>query len=226
MMPRWILMAIVQSPEKPKDLQESKEQPKYKVTPRYGAWLHDNKFVLEIALPGVAKDAIKMKAMEDYFTLRAERDNIVYTLDLDLSFRIEPTKVTNDYTEGLLKVEFERYNPLEKAYTVIKRDKEYKDEKLLQIFPRVYRDTDYDGKKITVEMSIPGVKKEDIELKVLPSWFHVSAVRPKDNVEYAANLSFGVDIVPEKTTAEYYNGLLKIHAVIHDPLDDAKEIKL
>jgi len=219
-------MAIVQSPEKSKDMQEATDQPKYKVTPRYGAWLHDDKFVLEIALPGVAKDAIKMKAMEDYFTLRAERENIVYTLDLDLNFRIEPTKVTNEYTEGLLRVEFERFNPLEKAFTVFKRDKDYTNEKLYQIFPRVYRDTDYDAKKVTIEMSIPGVKKEDIELKVLPSWFHVSAVRPKDNVEYAANLNFGVDIVPEKTTAEYYHGLLKVHAVIHDPLDDAKEITL
>ncbi len=219
-------MAIVQSPEKTKDIEEIKDQPKYKVTPRYGAWLHDDKFVLEIALPGVAKEAIKIKAMEDYFTLRAERDNIVYTLDLDLNFRIEPTKVTNEYIEGLLRVEFERFKPLEKAFTVIKRDKDYKDETLYQIFPRIYRDSDYESKKVKVEMSIPGVKMEDIELKVLPSWFHVSAVRPKDKVEYAANVNFGIDIVPEKTTAEYYHGLLKIHAVIHDPLDDAKEVPL
>jgi len=219
-------MAIVQSPEKSKDMEEIKEQPKYKVAPRYGAWLHDDKFVLEIALPGVAKEAIKIKAMEDYFTLRAERENIVYTLDLDLNFRIEPTKVTSEYIEGLLRVEFERFKPLEKAFTVIKREKEYKDVTLYQIFPRIYRDTDYDSKKITVEMSVPGVKMEDIELKVLPSWFHVSAVRPKDKVEYAANVNFGIDIVPEKTTAEYYHGLLKIHATIHDPLDDAKEVPL
>ncbi len=219
-------MAIVQSPEKSKEMQEVKDQPKYKVTPQYGAWLHDDKFVLEVALPGVAKDGIKMKAMEDYFTLRAERDNIVYTLDLDLNFPIEPTKVTNKYTEGLLRLEFERYNPLEKAFTVFKRDRSYKDEKLYQVFPPIYRDTDCDGKKVSIEMSIPGVKKEDIELKVLSSWFHVSAVRPDDKIEYAANVSFGVDIVPEKTTAEYYHGLLKIHAVIHDPLDDSKEIVL
>lgn len=219
-------MAIVQSPEKTKDIQESKEQPKYKVTPRYGAWLHDDKFILEIALPGVAKDAIKMKAMEDYFTLRAERGNIVYTLDLDLNFRIEPTKVNNTYVEGLLKVEFERFKPLEKAFTVLKRDKEYKEEKFYQVFPRVYRDTNYDEKKVMIEMSIPGVKKEDIEVKVLPEWFHVSAIRPEDKVEYAANVNFGVDIVPEKTTVEYFHGLLKIRATIHDPMDDAKEISL
>lgn len=219
-------MAIVQSPEKQASIEESKDKPRYKVTPGYGAWLRDDKFVVEIALPGVAKDAIKIKAMEDYFSLRAERENIVYTLDLDLSFRIEPKKVTSNYTEGLLQVEFERVNPLDKAFTVLKREKDYKDDKFYQVFPRMYRDTDYDEKKITIEMSIPGVKKEDIELKVLPTWFHLSAVRPDDKVEYAAEASFGIDIVPEKTTAEYYHGLLKIHAVVHDPLDDAKEITL
>jgi len=219
-------MAIVQSPEKSKIMEETKDQPKYKVTPRYGAWLREDKFVLEVALPGVSKDAIKIKAMEDYFTLRAERENIIYTLDLDLNFRIEPTKVTSEYTEGLLHVEFERYKPLEKAFTVLKREKSYENEDFYQESPRMYRDTDYDEKKVTIEMSIPGVKKEDIELKVLPTWFHLSAVRPNHKVEYAADESFGVDIVPEKTTAEYYHGLLKIHAIIHDPLDDAKEITL
>jgi len=219
-------MAIVQSPEKIKNLEESKDQPKYKVTPRYGAWLHDNKFVLEIALPGVAKDGIKIKAMEDYFTLRAERENILYTLDLDLNFKIEPRKVTSKYEEGLLRVEFERFNPLEKAYTVFKREKVHDTKEFSQISPNMYRDTDYDEKKVTIEMSIPGVKKEDIELKVLPTWLHVSAVRPHEKVEYAVNASFGIEIVPEKTTAEYYHGLLKIYAVIHDPLDDAKEIPL
>jgi len=207
-------------------MEEVKSQPKYKVTPRYGAWLREDKFVLEIALPGVAKEAIKIKAMEDYFTLRAERENIVYTLDLDLNFKIEPTKVTSNYTEGLLRVEFERYNPLEKAFTVLKRETPAESDDHYQVSPRIYRDTDYDAKKVTIEMSIPGVKKEDIELKVLPTWFHLSAIRAKDKVEYAADASFGVDIVPEKTTAEYYHGLLKIHAVIHDPLDDAKEIAL
>jgi HSP20 family molecular chaperone IbpA len=219
-------MAIVQSLEKSQVMEDNPDQPRYKVTPRYGAWLRDDKFVLEIALPGVAKDAIKIKAMEDYFTLRAERENIIYSLDLDLNFKIEPTKVTNSYEEGLLRVEFERYNPLEKAVTVFKRDKTYDDATFSQVYPNMYRDTHYEAKKVTIEISLPGVKQEDIELKVLPTWFHLSAIRPHGKVEYAADVSFGVDIVPEKTTAEYYHGLLKIHAVIHDPMDDAKEIAL
>nr|MDO8115713.1 hypothetical protein [Candidatus Sigynarchaeota archaeon] len=182
-------MAIVQSPDKTKDLEnKAKESPKYKIMPRYGAWLQDDKFVVEVALPGVAKDAINIKALEDYFTLRAERDNIVYTLDLDLRFRIEPSKVTSKYTEGLLRVEFDRYNPLEHAYTALSRTSDYKDKKFYRTYPRMYRDIDYSDKKVLVEVSIPGVKKEDIELKVLPGSFFLSAVRPEDDLEYAANV--------------------------------------
>ncbi|MHA1734094.1 MAG: Hsp20/alpha crystallin family protein [Promethearchaeota archaeon] len=112
-------MAMVESPSK--DVQEKKEEKTkslYRVTPRYSAWLGEGKFIVQVALPGVAKENVHIRALEDYFQLRAERDNIEYTLDLDLNFRIEPDKVTTNYVEGLLRVEFERYKPLEHAYDV------------------------------------------------------------------------------------------------------------
>jgi HSP20 family molecular chaperone IbpA len=90
------------------------------------------------------------------------------------------------------------------------------------IYPEIYKEVDYDNNKVELEISIPGVKKEAILLKTLSDWFHISAVR--DEIEYRANASYGVEIVPGKTTAEYSNGLLKVHAVIRNPLDDAREI--
>jgi len=220
-------MAIVQSPETDKKMEEIKEVPKYKVTPNYGAWLDEDKFVLEVALPGVAKEKVQMKALEDYFSLRADRDNIIYTLDLDLNFKIEPGKVTTKYAEGLLHVEFERYNPLQHAFTVFERkEKNAEEENYYKVFPGMYRHTDFSEKKVSVEVSIPGVKQEDVDLKILPSGFHLIAVRPEDKMVYRAESSFGMEVVPEKTTAEYFNGLLKIHAHIRDPLDDAKEVAL
>ena len=45
-------------------------------------------------------------------------------------------------------------------------------------------------------------------------------------MQYNANQSFGVEIVPEKTEAKYDHGLLHITAYMRDPLDDAKEIEL
>ncbi|MHA1679616.1 MAG: Hsp20/alpha crystallin family protein [Promethearchaeota archaeon] len=214
-------MAIVQSGDK--NIEENIDKPKYKVTPRYSAFLDKDKFILEIALPGISKENINIKALQDFFTLRAERDNITYTLDLDLSFKIEPEKVETKYNEGLLRVEFERFDPLAHAHTVWARKHE-EDEDYIRDFPRMYKYIDYKDKKVKVEISIPGVKKEDIELKVRPTWFHLSAVRPADKREYAANQSFGVEVVPSATQVDYFEGLLKITAKIRDPIDSAKEI--
>lgn len=89
-----------------------------RIVPRYGTYLENEKVILQVALPGVSKENIKMKALKDYFTLRALRDDIQYNLDLDFGVRIEPESTTSSYSEGLLKVEFKRYNPLEHAYLV------------------------------------------------------------------------------------------------------------
>ncbi|QEE14416.1 Hsp20/alpha crystallin family protein [Promethearchaeum syntrophicum] len=89
-----------------------------RIKPRYGAWTNDNKMILQIALPGVNKDKLSMKAIEDYFTLRAYRDDIEYILDLDLGVKIEPEKTEVRYEEGLLTLEFQRYRPLEHAFNV------------------------------------------------------------------------------------------------------------
>ncbi|MBD3188091.1 hypothetical protein GF325_14740, partial [Candidatus Bathyarchaeota archaeon] len=91
-------MALVKSPDKD-EIESVDKVPKYQVTPRYGGWLIDDKFILEVALPGVSKDNIQIKALQDYFTLRATRENIQYVLDLNLNFRIEPEKVTTKFVE-------------------------------------------------------------------------------------------------------------------------------
>jgi len=47
---------------------------------------------------------------------------------------------------------------------------------------------------------------------------------PRDEIEYCANYSWGVEIEPTKTKATYKNGLLKITAHIKDPLYGAKVV--
>ncbi len=112
-------MAIVQSPSKEmKEQQARDELPKYRVTPNYTAWIGDNNFILQVPLPGVASKNIKMKALKDFFMLQAERDNIIYALELDLNFEVDPKKTKVTYQEGLLRVEFELLDPLANAYTV------------------------------------------------------------------------------------------------------------
>lgn len=98
--------------------QEQKTDLKYRVVPKYGTYLEADKVILQVALPGVNKDQINMKALKDYFTLKAQRGDTLYTLDLDFGIDIEPENTKSEYEEGLLRVEFKRYNPLEHAYIV------------------------------------------------------------------------------------------------------------
>jgi HSP20 family protein len=91
-------------------------------------------------------------------------------------------------------------------------------------FPDMRRHIDYDDRIVEFEVSMPGVAKENIVLKALPTWFHLKGRR--GHMEYSANQAFGVEIVPEKTEAEYNNGLLHIKAHIKNPLDDAKKVQL
>jgi len=213
---------------------EKKSTMKYQIRPKYGAWMEDERLILEIVLPGVKKNQIQMKSLKDYFILTADRDNnIQYALDLELNMEIVPEKTKATYQEGLLRIEMQRYNPLEKAYIVpingIKVEKQIKaetneDEDLYWVLPDVSRRVDYVNNKVELEIALPGVKEDQINLKILPEWFNLVAKR--DKYEYRANSGFGAEIIPEKTTAEYFNGLLKIHAFIHNRMDDALNVKI
>ena len=91
-------------------------------------------------------------------------------------------------------------------------------------YPDMKRRLNYKDKIVEIEVSMPGVKKENISLKALPTWFHLQAKR--GHMEYNANQSFGREIIPEKTEAQYENGLLKIVAHLKDPMADAKQVQL
>jgi len=92
------------------------------------------------------------------------------------------------------------------------------------IYPDIRRTINYDTKSVELEISLPGVKKEDIKLLVLPEIFHLTGQRGQ--MQYCANQSFGVEVVPEKTQAKYENGLLRIKAFIKDPMDAAKSVAI
>ena len=104
------------------------------------------------------------------------------------------------------------------------KEKDGKDQIRYRVHPDIYKNVNYAEKKVEIEVSLPGVKKEDIKLKALPTWFKLSAKR--NSVEFAANTSFGIEVIPNKTSAEYSNGLLKIHAIVKDPRDSAVEIEI
>jgi len=102
--------------------------------------------------------------------------------------------------------------------------KEKEQEFTYRVFPDISRRIDYDHNSIEIEVSLPGVSKSAITLKALPEIFHIEGKR--EHMLYSGNYAWGAEVVPEKTTAKYENGLLRIHAVIRNAMDDAKEVAL
>ncbi len=64
---------------------------------------HDT-YLIEIQLPGVEKDTIKLKMHEDSFFIKGETDDTVYLGSYAVCCPIEPEKATAIYKNGLLKV--------------------------------------------------------------------------------------------------------------------------
>lgn len=105
---------------------------------------------------------------------------------------------------------------------IVEKSKNTEQEVRYRVYPDIDSQVDYRNQTIDIEIALPGVAKEDINLKMLPEWFYVNAKR--DEIEYSGSYNLGTTVIPEKTTAKYANGLLKVHAEIANPMDNAKTL--
>jgi len=80
-----------------------------------------------------------------------------------------------------------------------------------------------DGKWI-IQVALPGVTKEKIQIKTLKDYFQLRAQR--DRVEYILDLELDFQIEQEKTKAEYKEGLLRVEMTEYNPLEHAYEVKI
>ena len=94
----------------------------------------------------------------------------------------------------------------------------------LRIAPDMCAYVDDDHTMLTLEISIPGVKKSDINLKMHEDSFNLAA--PRENIEYVAALSFCCPVKPDMAEARYEAGLLKVEIPFKDPMEDAVKIKV
>ncbi len=94
----------------------------------------------------------------------------------------------------------------------------------IKISPEHTTYTDSDHSKFTVEIELPGVKKENIIFKMHDESFYLTA--PIEDKLYVMNHGTCHPVIPEQAEATYKNGLLKVVVPFKDLLKDAVDIKI
>jgi HSP20 family protein len=97
-------------------------------------------------------------------------------------------------------------------------------EEKVKVAPEVCSYVDDDHTKITIEVSLPGVSKKDINLKMHEDSFNLLAKR--QDYDFATTLSMCCPVDPKKAKAKYENGLLKIEAPFLDPMKGAVKVSI
>jgi HSP20 family molecular chaperone IbpA len=83
---------------------------------------------------------------------------------------------------------------------------------------------DDENNRLHLEISIPGVDKNNIKLRLLDDSFSMSA--PRDDFDYVTSGAFCCPVRAADAEAKYENGLLKVGIPFRDVMENAVEVQI
>lgn len=80
--------------------------------------------------------------------------------------------------------------------------------------PHMFACLDAEGENYIVEVDLPGVNKEHIDLRMHEDIIHVLAER--EDLAFHGHLHFPIKVNPKKAKAKFSNGLLKVEVPVKE----------
>lgn len=94
----------------------------------------------------------------------------------------------------------------------------------IRVAPEVCSYVDDEHSELNIEISLPGVRKEDIDLKMQDDSMALSA--PRQDIQFVTTIAFCCPVNPDQANAEYDNGLLHIKVPFLEAMKESVKVKI
>ena len=94
----------------------------------------------------------------------------------------------------------------------------------VKLNPNIFSYPDFEHAQLHMEISLGGMKREDITLKMHDDSFYLRV--PGDDFEYVASMAFCCPVNAKEAKAKFENGLLKVVVPFKDRLEDAVDVDI